>query len=96
MSNIETDIACLAPSGVVAAYATEDPAARLSMPMLSTMFGGYAFRLVFFYSIPEAALRLAVREVSACVASCAYVPTVGKILALDVSPRHMRLRSPAQ
>lgn len=82
-ANIDTDIACLAPSGVVTAYATEDPGVRLSMPFLKTMFGGYAFRFVFFYTIPDDALRQAVREVSDCVASGAYEPVIGLTVPLD-------------
>ncbi|NTJ65932.1 NADPH:quinone reductase [Agrobacterium rhizogenes] len=82
-ANIDTDIACLAPSGVVTAYATEDPQVRLSMPFLKTMFGGHAFRFVFFYSIPDDAFRQAVTEVSACVAAGAYQPAVGLTVPLD-------------
>lgn len=82
-ANVETDIACLAPSGVVTAYATENPQATLTMPFLSTMFGGFAFRFVFFYSIPEPAFVLAVQEVSACVAAGAYRPHIAKKLSLE-------------
>jgi NADPH:quinone reductase len=82
-ANVEADIACLAPSGVATAYATEDPTVRLSMPFLSTMFGGYAFRFVFFYTIPEDAFRQAVEEVSACVAAGAYWPQIAMKLPLD-------------
>ena len=46
-NNVDTDIACLAPSGVVTAYATDDPQAKLTMPFLRSMFGGYAVRFVF-------------------------------------------------
>ena len=82
-ANVDVDLACLAPSGVISAYATEDPGARLSMPFLKTMFGGYVVRFVFFYSIPDEAFRLAVREVTACVSSGAYRPEVGLELPLD-------------
>lgn len=82
-ANIDVDIACLAPSGVVTAYATEDPQVRLSMPFLTTMFGGYAFRFVFFYTIPQEALQQAVHDVSACVASGRYIPKVALKVPLD-------------
>ena len=82
-SNIEIDIACLAPSGVVTAYATENPQAKLSLPFLATMFGGYAFRFVFFYSIPQSAFQQAIDEVSACVASGAYNPGIAMKLPLE-------------
>jgi NADPH:quinone reductase-like Zn-dependent oxidoreductase len=82
-NNIDIDIACLAPSGVVTAYATDDPTAKLAMPFLKTMFGGYAFRFVFFYSIPDEAFRTAIREVTACVAAGAYRPAIGLQLPLE-------------
>ncbi|WFU02135.1 NADPH:quinone reductase [Rhizobium sp. CB3171] len=82
-SNIETDIACLAPSGVAIGYASENPQAKLSMPFLSTMFGGYTFRFVFFYSIPQSPFQQAVEEVSACVASGAYQPQIAMKLPLE-------------
>ena len=82
-ANIDSDIACLAPSGVVTAYATEDPQVRLSMPFLKTMFGGYAFRFVFFYSIPDEAVQHAIRDVSACVASGVYRPEIAMVVPLE-------------
>lgn len=82
-NNVNVDIACLAPSGVVTAYATDNPTAKLEMPFLKTMFGGYAFRFVFFYSIPDEAFRTAVREVTACVAAGAYRPAIGLQLPLE-------------
>jgi NADPH:quinone reductase-like Zn-dependent oxidoreductase len=92
--NIAVDIACLAPSGVVTAYATDDPSAKLTMPFLSTMFGGYAFRFVFFYTIPEEAFRVAVKEVTACVAAGAYRPHVGMSVPLEkIADAHLAQES---
>jgi NADPH:quinone reductase len=82
-TNVDMDIACLAPGGVVTAYATEDPAAQLTMPFRTTMFGGYVFRFVFFTTIPDEAFALAVRELSACVALGRYTPPVGLVLSLE-------------
>lgn len=82
-NNADLDIACLAPNGVVTAYATEDPAAVLKMPFRATMFGSYVFRFVFFTSIPDEAFRIAIKEVTACVAAGAYVPHIGLELSLD-------------
>ncbi|HHD7495640.1 TPA: NADPH:quinone reductase [Klebsiella oxytoca] len=92
--NVRTDVACLAPSGVVTAYATEDPQATLSLPFLKTMFGGYTFRFVFFYSIPDDALRAAVREVSACADAGAYRPRIGLTVPLhDITQAHQAQES---
>jgi NADPH2:quinone reductase len=82
-NNVDTDIACLAPSGVVTAYATEDPQAKLTMPFLRSMFGGYAVRFVFLYTIPHRAFQDAVDDVSACAASGAYQPKIGLTLPLE-------------
>ena len=92
--NIDTDIACLASNGVVTAYATEDPAAMLTMPFRSTMMGNCVFRFVFLPEIPEEALRSAVREVTACVAAGAYSPHIGLELPLDrIAEAHVAQQS---
>jgi NADPH:quinone reductase-like Zn-dependent oxidoreductase len=88
-NNVDTDIACLAPNGVITGYATENPEAVLSMPFRTTMFGGCVFRFVFFTSIPEEAFRVASREITACLAAGVYVPRIGMELPLDrVSEAH--------
>nr|WP_246513620.1 NADPH:quinone reductase [Azospirillum picis] len=82
-ANIGTAVACLARDGVVAAYSTEDPQATLSIPFLPALRGGFAFRFVYVYTMPEAALRQAAEEISACVASGAYSPAIAMKLPLD-------------
>lgn len=82
-ANAARNAACLAPSGVTAAYATEDPEAELRLPFLQTMFTSHVFRFVFYYTIPDDAFRLAVREVSACVASGAYSPRIARSFPLE-------------
>jgi NADPH2:quinone reductase len=67
----------------VTAYATEDPQAKLTMPFLRSMFGGYAVRFVFLYTIPHRAFQDAVDDVSACAASGAYQPKIGLTLPLE-------------
>ncbi len=91
-NNVDVDIACLAPGGVVTAYATEDPAARLTMPFRTAMFGSYVFRFVFFTTIPDAAFQLAVKEVTACVAAGRYRPHIG----LEVPMQHIAQAHAAQ
>ncbi|AMX98972.1 hypothetical protein AB0V79_27790 [Mesorhizobium ciceri] len=73
----------------------EDPTVRLSMPFLSTMFGGYAFRFIFFYTIPEDAFRQA-EEDSACGAAGAYWTQIAMKLPLDRLPKRMRHRRGAR
>lgn len=87
VANADIDIACLASNGVVSAYASEDPQAVLSLPFLRIMFGSYAFRFVFFYSLPDEALEAAVREVSACMDAGAYRPPIGLTLPLEAIAR---------
>lgn len=81
--NVETDLKCLAANGVVAAYATEDPSAAVTMPFRSTMMGNVVFRFVFLPSIPEDAVRLAIKDVTACLCAGAYTPHIGMELPLD-------------
>jgi NADPH:quinone reductase len=71
-NNVDTDIACLAPSGVVTAYATEDPQAKLTMPFLRSMFGGYAVRFVFLYTIPH-------RAFPRCRGRCIRLRSIGRL-----------------
>ncbi|WP_180899893.1 NADPH:quinone reductase [Martelella soudanensis] len=81
--NIDVDLACLATNGTVAAYATEDPSATLTMPFRSTMMGSHVLRFVFLPSIPEDAIRLAVKDVTACLSAGAHTPHIGMELPLD-------------
>ena len=83
IANLEIDLACLAPSGVVSAYATEEPSAVLSIPFLRAMFSGFVFRYVFVYSMPEEARREAIKDVNACLRAGAYHPAIGLRLPLE-------------
>jgi NADPH2:quinone reductase len=83
IANLETDLACLAPSGVISAYATEVPSAVLSIPFLRAMFSGFVFRYVFVYSMPEEARREAIKDVNACLAAGAYRPVIGMRVPLE-------------
>lgn len=92
--NIKLDLACLAMNGTAVAYATEDPSATLTMPFRTTMMGSHAFRFVFLPSIPEHAIRLAQKEVTACVSAGAYIPHIGMELPLDrIQTAHAALES---
>ena len=82
-ANAAVNATCLAPSGITAAYATEDPRAELRLPFLKTMFSSHVFRFVFYYTIPDEAFRVAIREVNACVAAGAYQPKIGATFSLD-------------
>lgn len=75
--NVDVDLACLAVNGTVAAYATEDPAATLNLPFRRTMMGNFVFRFIFLPSVPEDALRLAVKDITASISAGAYNPHVG-------------------
>lgn len=81
--NVDVDLACLATNGTVAAYATEDPSATLTLPFRSTMIGSHVFRFVFLPSIPEDAIDLAVKDLTDCLSAGAYTPHIGMELPLD-------------
>lgn len=82
-ANIEVAIASLARDGVVSAYSTESLDAKLTIPFFPALLGGFSFRFVYVYTMPEAAMRQAAEEVSACAASEAYAPLIAKTYALD-------------
>ncbi|WP_210012495.1 NADPH:quinone reductase [Neorhizobium galegae] len=82
-ANIDVAVSCLARDGAVSAYSTESPQARLTIPFFPALLGGFSFRFVYVYSMPEAAMRQAADEVSACAASGAYAPRIAKTYALD-------------
>jgi NADPH2:quinone reductase len=67
----------------VSAYATGSPQARQSIPFFPALVGGFSFRFVYVYTMPETAMRDAAEEVSACAASGAYVPKIAVTLGLD-------------
>ena len=78
-ANIDMAVACLARDGVVSAYSTESPQAKLAIPFFPALLGGFSFRFV----MPEAAMRQASEEISACAASGAYVPRIAKTYPLN-------------
>ena len=82
-ANIDAAISCLARDGVVSAYSTELPQAKLAIPFFPALLGGFSFRFVYVYTMPEAAMRQAAEEVSACAASAAYTPQIAKTYPLD-------------
>jgi NADPH:quinone reductase-like Zn-dependent oxidoreductase len=82
-ANIDVVLACLARDGVVSAYSTESPQTKLAIPFFPALLGGFAFRFVYVYTMPEAAMRQAAEEISACAASGAYVPRIAKTYALN-------------
>jgi len=82
-ANIDVAIACLARDGVVSAYSTESPDAKLTIPFFPALLGGFSFRFVYVYTMPETSMRQAAEEISACAASGAYDPRIAKTYALD-------------
>ncbi|KQO76161.1 NADPH:quinone reductase [Rhizobium sp. Leaf262] len=82
-ANIDAAISCLARDGVVSAYSTESPQAKLAIPFFPALLGGFSFRFVYVYTMPEAAMRQAANEVSACAASGAYTPKIAKTYSLE-------------
>lgn len=82
-ANIDVAVACLARDGVVTAYSTETPQAMLTIPFFPALRGGFSFRFVYVYSMPQEAMRQATEEISACAASGANAPRIAKTYALD-------------
>jgi NADPH:quinone reductase-like Zn-dependent oxidoreductase len=82
-ANIGTAISCLARDGGVSAYSTESPQAKLTIPFFPALLGGFSFRFVYVYTMPEEVMRQAADEISDCAASGAYAPKIAGIYTLD-------------
>ncbi|QSY97835.1 NADPH:quinone reductase (plasmid) [Rhizobium bangladeshense] len=91
-ANIDTAISCLTRDGLVSAYSTESPQAKLAIPFFPALLGGFSFRFVYVYTMPEAAMRQAAYEISACAASGAYTPQIAKTFTLDAVPEAHELQ----
>jgi len=91
-ANIDTAISCLTRDGVVSAYSTGSPQAKLAIPFFPALVGGFSFRFVYVYTMPEAAMRQAAYEISACAASGAYTPQIAKTFALNSVPEAHELQ----
>ncbi len=83
VDNIATDLACLAPNGVVSCYASATADARLSMVFREAMVRNVLIRMVFVYGMGDAAHIEAARDITACLAAGAYRPVIGLTLPLD-------------
>lgn len=94
IANIESNLECIALSGVMSAYATEEPQSQLGIPFLRAMFKGVVFRFVFVYSMPQAAREQAIQDITTCLAAGAYVPTIAAHYPLDsIAAAHVALES---
>jgi NADPH:quinone reductase-like Zn-dependent oxidoreductase len=81
-ANIDADLACLAPNGVISAYAADRPDDALSLPFRRSMAQGAVVRTVLVYTMGARAHEDAVRDVTACLAAGAYRPVIGLRLPL--------------
>jgi NADPH:quinone reductase len=82
-ANIDADLACLAPNGVISAYAADRPDDALSLPFRRSMAQGAVVRTVLVYTMGARAHEDAVRDVAACLAAGAYRPVIGLRLPLE-------------
>jgi len=93
-ANLDIDIACLAPGGVISSYAMAHAADALTVPLLSAMVHGCVLRFVFIYSVPVAAKIEAIRDINACLASGNYAPHIGMRVPLGkIADAHLALES---
>lgn len=83
VANLEADLACIASSGVISSYATENPTAELLVPFLKAMFKGLVLRFVFVYSMPVAAKDDAIQDVNSCLKAGAYRPAISARFPLN-------------
>lgn len=93
-ANLDIDIACLAPGGVISSYATAHATEELTLPLLKAMVHGCVLRFVFIYSVPAAAKNQAVKDINSCLASGKYAPHIGmKVVLEKIAEAHVALES---
>jgi NADPH2:quinone reductase len=83
LSNLDTDLASLAPGGVISTYAVDGVDDLASVPVFRAMRAGAAFRFVLVYTVPAPAKRAAVEDVTAWLAARGYRPRIGLTAPLD-------------
>lgn len=89
IANLETDMACIAPSGIISSYATDQPTAHLSLPFLKAMFKGLVLRFVFVYSMPVESKRAGLEGITNCLKAGRYTPAIGARFAFsDIARAH--------
>ncbi len=93
-ANLDIDLACVAPGGVISAYGMTHATDALTLPLLSAMVHGCVLRFVFIYSVPVAAKIDAIRDINACLASGNYAPHIGMSVPLErIADAHLALES---
>ena len=93
-ANLDINLACLAPGGVISSYAMTNATDELTLPLLKAMVRGCVLRFVFIYSVPVEAKRRAVEDITSCLMSGAYTPHIGLKVGLDsIADAHLALES---
>lgn len=82
VANLDLDLACLATGGAISTYAVSHAEADITVPILKAMRQCAVLRFVFIYNVSDAAKRIAVRDITACLAAGAYRPTIGLTVPL--------------
>jgi NADPH:quinone reductase len=83
VDNLDDDLACLAPNGVIAAYAADTTDAVLRVPFLRAMLAGAVLRFVYVYGMPAQAHLVAASDINAALSTRTYRPVIGLRLPLD-------------
>lgn len=94
LSNLEDDMDCLAPGGIISTYSATASDERSALPVLKAMRLNCAFRFVYVYTIPVQSKREAVAAITKCLEQGKYNPTIGFTLPLaDIARAHEALES---
>lgn len=93
-ANLDINLACIAPGGVISAYAVTNANDELALPLLKTMVRGCVLRFVFIYSVPVKAKRQAIKDITSCLQSASYTPHIGLKVGLErIAEAHLALES---
>ncbi len=82
-ANLDADLACLAPNGVVSFYAGPAPDATAAVVVRRAMSQNAVLRGLLVYMMGDEAHAAAVRDIGACLTAGAYRPVVAERLPLE-------------
>ncbi|QMV71102.1 NADPH:quinone reductase [Sphingobacterium paramultivorum] len=81
-ANYDVDVRCLDNSGTISTYSVSSPEQTVPVGVLDLIKRNVALRFAYVYTIPEEFKRKAVGDITNCLATGDYRPTIGKIFPL--------------
>lgn len=81
-ANYDVDVRCLDNTGIISTYSVSSPEQTVPVGVLDLIKRNVALRFAYVYTIPEEFKKKAVRDITNCLATGDYRPTIGKTFPL--------------